>query len=129
MAKSRTSRQAGRDHSSIARRSLPRLTPYRLVSPAPLTLYQDLRTYHPEGPFRPLFSSPRPAARIVGKALKSSRTRWGEGPHPGLTFAAPNKVLLCVRRKRRKEVMFAKNKAGKRGQRKPRRNYWSSISC
>jgi len=43
----------------------------------------------------------------------------------------PWQVMICVRRKRRKEVMFAIGKAGAGGgmQRPPRRNFWSEVRC
>lgn len=126
MAKS--SRRSGRDPSPIARAlALPR----SFYAPVNLALFSDLRTFHPD-PFRPAPAFRRSAARVVvarPKRVRSGvRISAGTIPHQ-LTFAAPDKVILCVRRKRRKQVMFAKGKAGKRGQRKPRRNYWSSISC
>lgn len=48
-----------------------------------------------------------------------------------IAFTAPRETIQCVRRQRRKEVMFAKNKAGKgKGrQRRPRRSRWSDIKC
>lgn len=117
----RTSRPAGRDPSPIARQSLPRWTSI----PVNLQLFEDRRTFHPQGFTRPVFTTQRPAGRIVQKWHPRSRLKGVAQ----LSFAIPEKVTLCVRRKRRKEVLFAKKKAGKTGQRKPRRNYWSSISC
>lgn len=130
MAKSKSSRHAGRDHSPIARPSgLPRVFSVRPVN---LALFEDRRFFHPLGPARPAFAFPKSAARVVVPRTRSRSAVDGAKartlPHQ-LTFAAPDRVLICVRRKRRKEVLFAKRKAGKRGQRKPRRNYWSAISC
>lgn len=125
--KSRTSRPG----SAIPQRSLARgLLPWT-SRPVNLSLFQDLRTWHPEGPARPAFAKPRSAARIVVSRGRQDRARrMGESPHPGLSFAAPDKVVLCVRRKRRKQVLFAKKKTGKGSRaKKRRRNYWSSISC
>jgi len=48
---------------------------------------------------------------------------------PFVGFQAPERVLVCVRRKRRREVMFAKGGAGRRRMRRPRRNYWSDVRC
>lgn len=48
---------------------------------------------------------------------------------PFLAFKAPDNVVTCVRRKVRKKMMFVFNKAGKAGQRKPRRNFNSDVRC
>lgn len=44
-------------------------------------------------------------------------------------FAYPRRVLVCLRRQARKEVMFATNKAGQGGQKAPIKNMLSKISC
>lgn len=44
-------------------------------------------------------------------------------------FANPWQVVICVRRKRRKEVMFATGRAGKGGQKSPKRNWYSEVRC
>jgi len=46
-------------------------------------------------------------------------------------FQYPWQVMICVRRKRRKEVLHALKKTGGRGapHKKPRRNYWSEVRC
>lgn len=49
-------------------------------------------------------------------------------------FDDPRRVMICVRRQRRKEVMHALRFAGGRGRRRttfrqPRRNYYSGIDC
>lgn len=49
-------------------------------------------------------------------------------------FGAPERIMICVRRKRRKEVIFAKRFAGRGGRarvrfRAPRRNYYSQVDC
>lgn len=46
-----------------------------------------------------------------------------------VAFSQPKRVLVCIRRSRRREVLHAKGVAGRRGLRPPRRNYFSSISC
>lgn len=46
-----------------------------------------------------------------------------------IAFSAPAETLVCVRRSRRKQVLFAKRKTGKGGQRRPRRNKWSDVKC
>jgi len=46
-------------------------------------------------------------------------------------FSHPWQVIVCVRRKRRREVLHALRKTGRGGskQRKPRRNFWSEVRC
>lgn len=46
-----------------------------------------------------------------------------------LGFSLPRRIEACIRRQARKEVLHAKRKTGKAGQRKPSRNFWSAISC
>lgn len=48
-------------------------------------------------------------------------------PHHRVRFAAPAKTIVCVRRKQRREVFFAKNL--KRGRGGGRRTKWSSVQC
>lgn len=112
----------GRDAFPIAS-GLFGAAPLTRVSPVDLSIFEDRRTFHPAGPFRPVFAAPKSAAAVRPKQ-----------PSPGMRsvgfrFAAPERVVICSRRSTRKEVLFAMRKAGKTGQRKPKRNYWSSISC
>lgn len=44
-------------------------------------------------------------------------------------FDIPQEVLVCVRRKKRKQVLFATGGAGKKNKRKPRRNQHSNVRC
>lgn len=128
MAKNKSSR-VGRDTSDIAKRSLPLpfLTSFPSPRPVfttqlslPLTEVEDRRVFHPSGPVRP-------ALNRNGRQhqLKASGTLY----HPRAGFQDEHRVLVCVRRKQREEVLHAKRKTGKKGQRKPRFNYYSSITC
>lgn len=66
-------------------------------------------------------SSPVPArSRRVGSAIAALTSRIG--------FKVPDRVLICVRRRRRREVIHALGVAGGRV-RRPRLNRFSSISC
>lgn len=89
---------------------------------------EDLRTYHPLDMFRPLMTvEARPDVNVnVKRPSKSGRFL----PF-GLQFEAPQKVLVCVRRKRRKEVLHALKKVGRGGssRRRRRRGPHSQISC
>lgn len=98
---------------------------FERASPSSTTLFDDFdlaevedrRQYHPLGKFRPVRSiHERSAARLFDR--------------PPIAFARPSHLPVCIRRKRRKEVIFALKKAGKGArQRKRRRNETSDISC
>lgn len=62
-----------------------------------------------------------------GRQTKSQR--GSRSPRLGdLFFAAPNRVMVCVRRKERREVLMAQGRGGSRV-RRPRRNRFSHIKC
>lgn len=98
---------------------------------------EDRRTFHPEPYRRPeLFPTrPRPA-RVIAlakqvskpKALVRNQVRVAF-PSARLGFVEPARTLICVRRKIRKAVLHATGRAGRRGQRKPRRNEHSEVKC
>ena len=115
----------------------PRLRPV-VLSPIslPLTAFEDRRTYHPLGPQRGAvsFSGAQHGLRTVDR--KTSDRFAGLRKFPSQTkaligFDTPVHVLVCVRRKRRKEVLFAKRKTGRGGarQRRPRKNWFSNVHC
>lgn len=110
----------------------------------PLRLYEDRRYWHPEGktyaPARS-FSQSRHRLRVFEQRtnqLQRRNTRvsstnymramWQSVPHQ-IGFVRPNRVLICARRQIRKQVLFASRKTGKRGQRRPRFNWYSKIRC
>lgn len=96
-----------------------------------LTAIEDRRTFHPLGQVRPArMITGNSHTPVVAKVSRSKKFRPPRlYPGPGLRFAIPEKTLICLRRKKRKEVLFAKRKTGRRGQRKPRFNWYSRISC
>lgn len=103
-------------------RSLPRLV-------APLSTYEDRRTYHPiSRAFRPAFSIPR-ASRIIKAVEPKAVRRFSAQTKATLAFADPRRVLVCLRRRARKEVLLALGKGGGGSKRKPRRNHLSEITC
>lgn len=138
MARKRTRR---RDDNSIANDwSLP---PVDFVSP--LSEVEDLRYYHPQKLDRPAGATVRSATRLVDvldhrQQKKKSRARLARvlagaervrpmvmvTSRPG--FAVPERVALCVRRKRRKEVLHALRKVG-RGHKRAKWNEWSKVRC
>ena len=86
-----------------------------------LSQIEDRRSYHPLRSNRPAATLQAPAARHI----MVSRPGF-----PGrLLFRAPAQVVVCVRRKIRKQVIHALRKAGRVGQRRPRFNRFSSVRC
>lgn len=131
MAKSKSragrgaSRHRYRPSPAAQARTMPRPITLRL-SPLPsLISYEDRRTWHPDGPLRSVFAFRRSARRILDRANPMWHAR------SALHFADPTRVVLCLRRKVRKEVMHALRKTGKRGrgQKPPKRNFYSAIGC
>lgn len=87
-----------------------------------LNLIEDRRRWHPERWGRPLLGTVRSATRVVvkpsvGPALTSH-----------LKFADPRRVIICIRRKIRREVLLALGKGGG-GNKSPRRKPSSEVSC
>lgn len=115
---------------------LPRLLPRSMSVARGLP---DRRNYHPDGMMAPLAVTSRLSSKLVhgvsrGSTKKSNRNvpRYGgfkTFTPSSVAFKAPSRVVLCVKRQQRKEVIHAIGKAGRSGQRKPRRNQWSDVSC
>lgn len=126
MAKGKSSRYGTREPSDSLTVTL-RSRPSKASSP--LSQIQDLRTFDFEPATRPalLFSgAPATVGPVQGPRKKNqARSRV---PYQ-IAFNAPSETLVCVRRARRKEVLFAKKKTGKRGQRKARWSKWSPYKC
>lgn len=90
--------------------------------PVSLRPFEDRRSWWP--------SAFRPAAVVGARAARRISVR-PDRPFrdPVVRFAVPRKVVLCLRRERRREVLFAMDKvrSGRGGSK--RRNEWSAISC
>lgn len=83
-------------------------------------LGEDHRRFHPQRKVRQLRT-------LRGKrALAAPVIRDVRKP---VTFHLPPQAAVCVRRSVRKQVIFASGRAGRRGQRRPRRNLNSSVRC
>ena len=131
--KSSRSRRNRRDNVSIANRRLP----YFSSSPrsmSQLSLIEDRRVYNPLGSLSPARSISRNTHALVvpNDRVSPSRSRSNRSflsPPSFVGFQAPKKVLVCVRRQRRKEVLHALKKTGRVGQRRPRFSDYSSIKC
>ena len=138
-------------------RSRPRVTQssVRVVSPHSEPGIDDGRVWHPSGSFRPALTTDfTPVKRLVvrdrpkvirsvgstsktvstksKKAHRATVNRFGPVLHSQtkaiVAFAEPKRVLVCVKRKERREVLHAKKKAG-RSVRSPTWNRFSHISC
>ena len=46
-----------------------------------------------------------------------------------VAFSQPKQVAVCIRRKARREVLFAKNRTGKGARSRRTRNQWSDVKC
>lgn len=97
---------------------------------------EDRREYHPESDSRPARSFNKSRHRLVLPAANKNiihRENF-DVMQPaavpiGIGFDEPDKVIVCVRRQRRKEVLHALNKTGKSGQKRPRRSEYSDVRC
>lgn len=107
-----------------------------------LQTIEDRREWNPEGDFRPARSFNQSRHRLtinpVARSTPPNRDRFArlrtlEGLRDGtlarVGFERPDRVMICVRRKIRREVMHALGHAGKGGQKPPKFNFYSKISC
>ncbi|UDN67859.1 hypothetical protein [robinz microvirus RP_152] len=88
----------------------------------------DRRFFDPAGPLRPAYSFGRDARRLIAKSSPVGRTR-NDTLSARVGFAVPERVAVCVRRKQRKEVIHALDRAGGGGSRRRRRNRYSDVDC
>jgi len=123
----------GRDVNIIANRRLPQISDLLSSLPARQSIYRppalpslpDNRRFYPRR-----FRSLRPTFTVRGERASVRSTVNRRNLYVQKSFNVPAEVVTCVRRKIRKEVMFASGKAGRRLHYKSvRRNRDSSISC
>lgn len=132
MAKGKNRNRAGnRDHNSIASSLAFRPTVSRstfVIIPA------DRREFDPDPYVARSFSNRSARVTVAPPTIKSRPAVRNGRPkffpsREQHVFAAPQSVAICVRRKQRREVLFAKKlKTSGRGRSK-RRNYHSNIRC
>lgn len=148
-SKNRTSRNyqnynlGGREFNVFSRQHLP-LSKYYKKQSIPLSEFEDRRRFHPEGKERPAknFRAINVRFRVAGipiaKAKRSEGRVWdarteGYDPLPWrIGFERPERVLICARRKIRREVIHALGFAGGRGGKNfkiPRWTKNSSVTC
>lgn len=127
--------------SELLREFIQKPKPYRPITPQltkPLTDQIDNRFWTPEIPSPG--AVPRSAARLKapsnGAVSVSGPSRTAVGNRrtrsvpSTIAFAKPTGVAVCVRRKTRREVLFAKNRTGKGARAfRRRRNHWSDVRC
>lgn len=136
-----------RDHInssySIATVRVPDFQPLPLLPTSPLSRLSDIedrRLFHFEGADRPALLDDGTPARVHVVDRRKNRNRvkpkaFRFGPKiysqtkAIVAFQEPERVAVCVRRKARREVLFAKKRAGRGGMRSPKRTWLSKISC
>lgn len=101
----------------------PPTRPLLALRPVPVTQFEplhDRRQFHPDRPYQPAPAIKPASRKLIVNPYNPARIR----------FAVPPEVLTCVRRKQRKEVLFAKGVGGQRGRkRRPRFTPHSKVSC
>lgn len=115
----------------IASRRLPRRIHVRTVRQLQLDLARfmrnDNRAYSPQ---RGASRSFRPASlTLSGRIADTKIDKYSPLRSARFSFVAPEKVVTCVRRGVRKEVLHAFGVAGKRGIKSRRRTSTSTIKC
>lgn len=120
--------------SANANRRLSAL-PSFLDPVAPLQRVEDRRSFHPEGVLRPLRGlkswrhrlthplSPLNPVKRVSMASRRQAVRLSS-----IGFANPVRLMICARRKIRKEVLLALGRGGG-AHRKPRRGPYTGVRC
>ena len=125
----------------------PATTPVLLrsaLSRKPLNLYEDRRFYHPEG----IFAWPQSLVSKVPRVDETDferwkriskpkrRLNWAEESRKSLVRARirigwdnPWKMIICLKRKVRREVMHAMGLAGASRFKKPRWTQFSYVRC
>lgn len=139
-------RRSRRVNNNNARQNLPASTlikvspvKYNQIPSSYLSQFEDRRKWHPEGAYAPAKSFNRSKHTLIeigtSKRTSGSRnrsSRYNISPTSFVSkigFQYPKKVLICVRRKMRKQVLHALKKTGKKGQRRPKFNWYSKIRC
>lgn len=103
---------------------------------SPILALEDRRQFHPDGPFRLPAARYRSSTQLVPKGVAHGRpVSKGQirpvlhyAPPQSIGFTRPSDVAICVRRKTRREVLFAIGAGGGRV-RKGKRTYKSRFHC
>ena len=127
MAKRSRNNRAPRETSVSRYRQVRALVipPMRWMAPITTITKQttdDRRQWNPQRWGRPVVATKRDATPLV--VTPSSRSVLPAG----LSFKDPSKVLVCHRRKTRREVLLAQGKGGG-GNKAPKRKPTSEVTC
>jgi len=105
--------------------------------------YEDRRTFHPLQAAAPALSINQGRSRLTLRDRRQVVSRM-YNPQIGFAspvhsvfsqtkaaigFANPRRVLICLRRGVRRQIMHALGHAGRTGQKPPVKNWYSQISC
>lgn len=118
-------KRRNRDVTTIA--SAP-LASVRTSWPSLLSAIEDRRLYHPVSPAPAKTFTTKAAADVLGSPVRKGPLARSTLSADFFKFRQPKAVAICVRRKQRREVLFASGKGGK-GWRRKRRNAWSDVHC
>lgn len=88
---------------------------------------EDRRQWHPQPKHLRTPAVTRSGAARLQLSKRPTSTRTANQLSQRVAFASPKHVLVCLRRKIRREIFFALKLKGRGGSRK--RNPWSNYSC
>lgn len=125
---SRRSRRAAKKHLRNVQRDI--LIPIaRIPAAHNILALEDRRTFEPGDRF-PRAQFHRSARVVVSPNVNKQKGSRHDKVPAKIRFAVPREVALCVRRKQRREVLFALRQHGKGSKaRRRRRTFFSSVSC
>lgn len=130
MATKRRSGEVQRDTFDLSLDDPALLDPIQSVlipepSLAPLVEITDGRTWSPPG-----YSQTAPMS-VSGAPVGFQKKLPPSGlPAPNKqSFADARQAVVCVRRKQRREVLFAKRRTGRGARSRKRFNQWSDVGC
>lgn len=126
-----------------------RWTPYEVKPPTSLTesyirmVDRPMKRDWPQDPFDPYHPLRDPFTAPVRKSPKPFSPEWykdpGERPEQWkvseamaegrIAFENPLKMVICLKRKMRREVMHALGLSGIKGQKSPKFNKFSTVRC
>lgn len=120
----RRNKSVERDNNNIASNILLHSTIRSVLSDI-----SDRRTFHPLGDVRPAKGFSKGASRVVLSPNVNRSSKNVRARPDVFRFNSPGSVAVCVRRQKRREVIFALRKSGKGARSRRRRNYFSDVSC
>lgn len=127
MGRGSKSKSRDRDAYPSLAKLAPAQNPLRAIN---LSQIQDLRSFYPDPDY---FRSPLKLngqrASNVASPNRNAKTQRSKTMLPyAVGFQQPTQVLVCVRRKIRREILFAKKRT-RGASRKKHRNTFSNIRC